>query len=236
MKDEALSNAQEQLRMKDTALSAAQRAGPEKVEQLATDDVKVGKAPRTCLNANANIEPPSLQIKWKDQVRSFVFTAQVACPPALPLIVMSAAGRQDSPHSGHPWDCLQAAADVNVMDEVSSSPSRTPAWLRSMLRPETKMWFMSGSMKRRTANGYDVADERVLLQQADRLVCFVASEHVCRSCKSTDAMHGPVIAPPSPLPNMMETRPQLLSTLTFYRCEWMAASKSRRSRQEQSIC
>ncbi len=75
MKDEALPAAQKQLHKQEEALSAAQRAataerdglaqqlresqeevarlkaGPEKVEQPVTDDVKVGKAPRTCVSA-----------------------------------------------------------------------------------------------------------------------------------------------------------------------------------------
>jgi hypothetical protein len=88
------SSLQEQLRMKDEALSAAQRAtaereelaqqlrvaeeevarlraGPKKVEQLATDNVKVGMALRTCQRANVNITPPCLQVQWKDQVTTF---------------------------------------------------------------------------------------------------------------------------------------------------------------------
>ncbi len=80
MKDEALSAAQrataereelaQQLRVAEEEV-ARLRAGPKKVEQLATDNVKVGMALRTCQRANVNITPPCLQVQWKDQVTTF---------------------------------------------------------------------------------------------------------------------------------------------------------------------
>jgi hypothetical protein len=83
---------EEQLCKKDEALSAAQpsataerdglaqqlreakeevarlKAGSKEVEQPATDGVKVGKPPRTCLHAIVHIAPLCLQIEWVNQV------------------------------------------------------------------------------------------------------------------------------------------------------------------------
>ncbi len=57
----------QQLRVAEEEV-ARLRAVPKKVEQLVTEDVKVGKTPRTCQHANVDIAPHWLQIKWRDQV------------------------------------------------------------------------------------------------------------------------------------------------------------------------
>jgi hypothetical protein len=128
---------QEQLRMKEEALSAAQRAataerdglaqqlqeakeevarlraGPKKVEQPVTDDVKVGKAPKPCLHVNVNVVPPA------DSVEGPGDSHQPSRQS--PVCVMSAAGRRDSPHSGHPGGAGGSGTEViNAMNKLRS--------------------------------------------------------------------------------------------------------------------